>query len=67
MQKADVSGRFEKKRFEKLLADTKVFHEQTVEDIEAGRDTTDPVCYNITWMELMSRVEDRLQAIGSVF
>lgn len=38
MHKADVSGRFEKKRFEKLLAETKAFHAQTVQELESGRD-----------------------------
>ncbi len=38
MKRTDASGRFEKKRFDKLLDDTRVFHKQTVKELESGRD-----------------------------
>lgn len=36
-------------------------------DLEDGRDTTDPIYYNIAWMELICRMEKHLKLIGSVF
>ncbi len=38
MKKVDASGRFEKKRFEKLLSDTAEFHAATVKELDNGRD-----------------------------
>ena len=36
-------------------------------DLEQGRDVTDPIYYNIAWMELLCRMEEHLKLIGSVF
>lgn len=38
MEKLDKSGRFEKKKFDALLAETVDFHKKTVKELDAGRD-----------------------------
>jgi ATP-dependent helicase HepA len=38
MKRVDASGRYERKRFEKLLSETTAFHEATVKELDNGRD-----------------------------
>lgn len=38
MQKVDETGRFEKKRYDTLIEETRAFHDETVRELEAGRD-----------------------------